>query len=85
MDINIKYDINDIADNITKDVVTRAMIAVKAEYTRLSGEMREIANNIATQINDALSIKDTRQRERVRKALTCSLDKWAKGVLKNGQ
>lgn len=84
MDVNIKFDVNDVAKEIAAEVERHAKELVRNEIKAIENELTMLIEEQAKQLNDILSIKDMRQRERIRKALTHSLDKWTKGVL-NGK
>lgn len=84
MDINIKYDISEVA----KEIADEVKITVSNEYRSMLRDIhthvKQLMDEQAASLAEALSIKDTRQRERVKKALSRGLDKWVSGVLKNG-
>lgn len=85
MEWNVKINTADISDYVLKEVITTAKAAVKAEITKLTGELRELITQQAADLSAALSIKDEKRRERVKRTLTRSLDKWTQGVLHDGR
>lgn len=84
MDINIKYDISEIAEQISAEVKTMVQNEYRAILSDIHTQVKQLMDEQAASLAEALSIKDTRQRERVKKALSRGLDKWVSGVLKNG-
>lgn len=82
MDINIKYDINDISAEILETVGKTVDELVTAEVKRLASLFKTKTTELISEITTALEIKDTRQRERIKRSMTNSLDKW---VTKNGR
>lgn len=78
MDINIKYDINDISAQLVADVKKTIDKEVTAEIQRFTSLFRSNANALVAELSALLDIKDNRQRERVKKAVINNLDKWTK-------
>lgn len=82
MEISVKYNLDDVKEKLLEEVTGAAVKAVKIEITSLTGTLRELVQKQADELNEILSIKDPKQRERVRKSLTRGLDKWTREVLK---
>lgn len=82
MEISVKYNLDDVKEKLLEEVTDAAVKAVKIEITSLTGTLRELVQKQADELNEILSIKDPKQRERVRKSLTRGLDKWTREVLK---
>lgn len=82
MEISVKYNLDDVKEKLLEEVTDAAIKAVKIEITSLAGTLRELVQKQADELNEILSIKDPKQRERVRKSLTHGLDKWTREVLK---
>lgn len=83
MELKIKYDLTEIGDELKKQVAEQVAeqyaALLRETFSKLDSKLATFANDITT----ALEIKDERQRERIRKAYAYSLDKWAKGIIKN--
>lgn len=82
MEISVKYNLDDVKEKLLEEVTDAAVKAVKIEITSLAGTLRELVQKQADELNEILSIKDPKQRERVRKSLAHGLDKWTREVLK---
>lgn len=78
MDINIKYDVDDISVQIVEDVKRTIEKEVNLQIKQLSATFAEGAATLTSELIKLLDIKDNRQRERIQRAVTTNLDKWTK-------
>lgn len=82
MKIEITHNINDISTQVIEDAQKVLDKRIADEITRLSSFLNTAAQNLVEELTEVLEIKDTRQRERVKRAVVKNLDRWTKGGIK---
>lgn len=82
MEIKLKYDLDDINTELKKQVIESVTDAYNVMLRELFTKLGQKLDSFVADLTAALEIKDTRQRERTRKAFANGLAKWSRELLK---
>lgn len=82
MEFNVSLNADDVSAAIIESATQSIIASVEARFKALLADLRAELLNMSDSLARMLDLKNPKQIERVKRALTNSLDKWSKAVLK---
>lgn len=82
MEFNVSLNADDVSAAVIESATQSIINSVEARFKILLADLRAELLSMSDSLARMLDLKNPKQVERVKRALTSSLDKWSKAVLK---
>lgn len=82
MEFNVNLNADDVSAAVIESATQSIINNVEARFKILLADLRAELLSMSDSLARMLDLKNPKQVERVKRALTSSLDKWSKAVLK---